>query len=48
VPLFTPAVARHIIAVTAAAMMTCCPMLSQDSDTWLCVAASSHSRKCAS
>jgi hypothetical protein len=38
VPLTTPTVARHMMSVTAMAMIALCPMLSADSDVWLLTA----------
>ena len=38
----TPTVARHMISVTAMAMMALCVTLSSDSDVWLLTAATSH------
>ncbi len=35
-------VARHMISVTATAMIVLCPMLSSDSDVWLLTAADSQ------
>ena len=42
VPLTTPSVARHMISVTAMAMIALWPILSSDSDVWLLTAAFSH------
>ena len=41
-PLATPSVARHMMAVTAMAMIALCPVLSSDSEVWLLTAASSQ------
>ena len=38
-PATTPSVARHSIAISAAAMMSCCPVFSSDSVRWLFTAA---------
>ncbi len=42
VPATTPAVARHMISVTATAMIALCVMLSSDSEVWLLTAAASQ------
>jgi len=42
VPATTPTVARHMISVTATAMIALCPTLSIDSDVWLLTAAVSQ------
>ena len=42
VPFTTPTVARHMMSVTATAMIALCPMLSADSDVWLLTAAFSQ------
>ena len=42
VPFTTPTVARHMMSVTATAMIVLCPMLSADSDVWLLTAAFSQ------
>ena len=42
VPSTTPTVARHIISVTAIAMIALWPTLSADSEVWLRTAASSQ------
>ncbi len=42
VPSTTPAVARHMISVTAMAMIALWPMLSPDSEVWLTTAAFSQ------
>ena len=42
VPSTTPAVARHMIRVTAIAMIALWPMFSVDSDVWLLTAAFSQ------
>ena len=41
-PSATPTVARHMISVTATAMIALCPMLSADSEVWLFTAARSQ------
>ena len=42
VPSTTPTVARHMISVTATAMIALCPMFSAESDVWLRTAAFSQ------
>mgnify|MGYP003693568101 CR=1 FL=1 len=42
VPATTPTVARHMISVTATAMMALCVTLRNDSDVWLLTAAFSQ------
>ncbi len=41
-PSTTPAVARHMMSVTATAMIALWPTLSSDSEVWLTTAACSH------
>ena len=42
VPATTPTVARHMMSVTATAMIALCTMLSSDSEVWLFTAAFSQ------
>ena len=42
VPSTTPSVARHMISVTAIAMIALCPILSSDNEVWLRTAALSQ------
>jgi len=48
VPATTPTVARHMISVTAIAMIALCPMLSAESDVCDSTAACSQRRRLSS